>query len=149
MPRLRTFRAAIKGPLPGASGLFQQKLVERLDWIARPDLAAQQRELAVQYLGRGDFVRAAVFAWEALVSRACKGHDARPREIRAAAEKMLDQKLKSDPESPGTEAHRTIRYVRNALAHGTPPENEAVRRILQSPERLRAGLEDAIRCLFD
>jgi hypothetical protein len=71
------------------------------------------------------------------------------RETRAAAEKALDERFKSEHDSPGPQAHRTVRYLRNALAHGTPPENESVRTLLRSPERLREALQEAIRCLFD
>jgi CRISPR-associated Csx2 family protein len=148
-PKLQTFRAALQAPLPGASGLFQNRLAERLKWIERQDLAARQRELAEQYMARADFVRASVFAWEALVSRECKGYDLHRRATREAAEKSLDERFKSEHDSRGADAYRTIRYLRNALAHGTPPENESVRALLRSPERLRDALQEAIRCLFD
>jgi CRISPR-associated Csx2 family protein len=147
--KLQTFRAALQGPLPGASGLFQDRLAERLKWIERQDLAARQRELAEQYMARADFVRASVFAWEALVSRECKGYDLHRRATREAAEKSLDERFKFDCDSRGAEAYRTIRYLRNALAHGTPPENESVRALLRTPEALRAALQEAIRCLLD
>jgi CRISPR-associated Csx2 family protein len=147
--KLRTFRAALQAPLTGASGLFQDRLAERLKWIERQGLAARQRELAEQYMAREDFVRASVFAWEALVSRECKGHNLDRRETREAAERALDERFRSDRDDPGAEAYRTIRYVRNALAHGTPPENERVRTALKSPQKLRDALQEAIRCLFD
>jgi CRISPR-associated Csx2 family protein len=147
--KLQTFRAALQGPLPGASGLFQDLLAERLKWIERQDLGGRQRELAEQYMARADFVRASVFAWGALVSRECKGHDLHRRVTREAAENSLDQRFKTDRDGPGAQAYRTIRYLRNALAHGTPPENESVRTLLRSPETLRHALQEAIRCLFD
>src|SRR5579862_7409734 len=58
--RLRTFAEVVRRPLPGASGLFQARLAERLAWIAEPDLAAQQLALAQQYLERADFVRRSI-----------------------------------------------------------------------------------------
>jgi CRISPR-associated Csx2 family protein len=147
--RLRTFRQAIRGALPGASGLFQQKLEERLKWLDEKDLSTQQRELAGQYLVRADFVRAAIFAYEALISRECAGYDLHRRDTRAAAEDALDEKFRSaDCEPWARDAFRTIKYTRNALAHGTPPENERVRALLKSPEKLREALRDAIRCLL-
>jgi hypothetical protein len=100
-------------------------------------------------MARADFVRASVFAWEALVSRECKGYDLHRRATREAAEKSLDERFRSDPDSSGAPAYRTIRYLRNALAHGTPPENESVRTLLRSPEALRDAFQEAIRCLFD
>jgi hypothetical protein len=146
--KLGTFRAVLQSPLAGASGLFQQKLALRVRWIEEPDLAARQRALARQYLDRADFVRAAQFAWEALVTSECKGHDPNARAVREAAAKALEQKLKDwdgDPEQ--ARALRTLRSLRNALAHGTPPEDERVRALLQSPDRLRQPLAQAIQCL--
>lgn len=66
--KLQTFGMAMMNGLAGASGLFQRQLEERLAWINEKDLSTRQRKLAQQYLSRNDFVRAAVFAWEALVS---------------------------------------------------------------------------------
>ena len=72
--KLQTFRVVMRTSLPGASGLFQQQLEQRLKWIdERHTFLHAMRRLADQYLGRNDFVRAAMFAWEALVSAECKG----------------------------------------------------------------------------
>jgi CRISPR-associated Csx2 family protein len=147
--KLRTIRAAIGGPLPGSSGLFRVKLLDRLGWIDEQDLSAQQRKLALQYLGRNDFVRAAVFAWEALVSAACVGYDWHNRETRETAAKALEEKIKDPDCDPAlADAYRTIRTLRNALAHGTPPQDDRFRKLLASPERLRTALERALDCLI-
>jgi CRISPR-associated Csx2 family protein len=147
--KLRTFREAMKSPLQGASGLFQDKLAERLRWIEEGDLAARQGRLADQYLGRADFVRAAAFAWEALVTRECKGFAPHAREGREAAQKALDEKFKApDVDASQVEAFLTIRNLRNALAHGTPPQDDRFRQLLRSPERLRGALRRAIQCLL-
>jgi hypothetical protein len=142
---LRTFRQAIANPLAGASGLFQEKLAERLAWIDERDLSAQQRRLALQYLGRSDFVRAATFAWEALVSKECKGYNLQKWETRKAAAEALDAKFKASNCDPAcADAYRTIKALRNALAHGTPPEEDRFRRLLASPEQLREALAGAV-----
>jgi hypothetical protein len=143
--KLGTFRAVLASPLPGASRLFQDRLAERLKWIEGKDLAARQCALAEQYLARADFVRAAVFAWEAVVSRACKGHEPLVRGVREAAEKELEEKFKAkDCDKAQADAFFALKYLRNALAHGTPPQEEHHRRPLASPQRLRAALRGAI-----
>jgi CRISPR-associated Csx2 family protein len=147
--KLRTFRLAMTGSLPGASGLFQSKLNERLRWIDEQDPSAQQRRLARQYLARNDFVRAAAFAWEALVSAACPGYDWHNRQVREDAQAALDGKFSMPDCDPAqAAAFHTIRILRNALAHGTPPQNPRYRRLLDSPERLREALQHAIDCLL-
>ena len=60
--QIRTFLPVLDEPLSGASGLFQRKLGERLQWAKHSGLAEQQRKLAYQYLNRRDFVRAAMLA---------------------------------------------------------------------------------------
>jgi CRISPR-associated Csx2 family protein len=148
--KLQTFRGGATGPLAGASGLFQQQLEKRLAWIDEKDLGARQRRLAEQYLCRSDFVRAAVFAWEALVSRSCKGHTRQDWETRQAAADALDEKLRSgNCDRAWEDAFRTLRTLRNALAHGIPPQGRDFRRLLASPERLRDALRAAIDALLE
>jgi CRISPR-associated Csx2 family protein len=147
--KLRTFRMAMARPLSGASGLFQRTLEDRLRWIDEPDLSAQQRRLARQSLARNDFVRAAAFAREALVSAACPGYDWYDHEIRKTAATALEEKFGSPDWDPGQAlAFHTIRILRNALAHGTPPEDRRFRRLLDSPERLREALKHAMDVLL-
>jgi CRISPR-associated Csx2 family protein len=143
--KLRTFRAGVSGPLLGASSLFLGKLDERLRWIDERDLSAQQRQLAHQYLSRNDFVRAAAFAWEALVSRECAGFEWQKWQTRKAAAEALERKFNA-PSCDGAQAnaYRTIRTLRNTLAHGTPPEEDRFRKLLASPEKLHEALQDAL-----
>jgi CRISPR-associated Csx2 family protein len=140
--KLGTFREAMRSRLAGASGLFQDRLAERLKWIAEQDPGARQRALAYQYLARADFVRAAAFAWEALVTRECKGYDWNSREVREAAAKALDEKF------TGVDLYWTLKNLRNALAHGTPPDDERLRALLGSPATLREALGRAMQSLL-
>jgi CRISPR-associated Csx2 family protein len=147
--KLGTFRAVLASPLPGASGLFQGRLAERLQWIGEKDLAAQQHRLAAQYLERADFVRAAVFAWEAVISRECKGYELHRHEIREQAERALDEKFRAkDCDRAQADAFFTLRNLRNALAHGTPPQDERCRTLLRAPERLHPALRGAVDTLL-
>jgi hypothetical protein len=82
--KLNTFLPVLDAPLPGASGIFQKKLRERLSWVGGADLADHQRKLAYQHLKRGDFVRVAALGWEAVVSRECRARP-RSREIQGRA----------------------------------------------------------------
>src|SRR5690606_2581046 len=66
--KLMTFLPVLDAPLPGASGLFRKRLAQRLDWIERDSLAEQQRLLAQRALNRNDYLRAAIFGVEAMIS---------------------------------------------------------------------------------
>ena len=69
---IRKFRPVLESNLAGASGLFQQKLADRLAWVDPDDLSTQQAKLARQYLDRRDYVRASLFGWEALLTMVCE-----------------------------------------------------------------------------
>ncbi len=144
--KLLNFLPALEEPLAGASGLFQKKLRDRLDWARDNDLHEQQRRLAYVYLRRRDFVRAAVFAWEALISRACADHGLDPDDYgenggRDKAEALMRSSLMQQGMRWGESAHFRLKNLRNALAHGSPPVVPALRQVVTDPDRLYKTLE--------
>ncbi|MHB8353696.1 MAG: TIGR02221 family CRISPR-associated protein [Burkholderiales bacterium] len=150
--KLATFAPVLDSPLPGASGLFQSKIKERLAWVNEPSLAERQRKLAYIYLKRSDYVRAAVLGWEALITRECESRDLDPQkynEGRKLAEEALDIDIKSGDVPDGRrEAYKMLKTLRNALAHGNPPKDRKYRHTLQSAKTLRQELESAFKRLI-
>lgn len=142
--QLGTFLGVMDTDLPGTGHLFQQQLAERLSWARGGNaLHVQQRHLAYVYLKRRDFVRAAVFAWEAIITHECTRHaldidDYSEDGDRKQAEAELKTRLRSDgirwPNAP----QRRIKDLRNSLAHGSPPAEWApeLRQALSDPDRL-------------
>ena len=92
---IRKFRSVLKSHLPGASGLFQERLSERLTWVDLDILSKQQAELARQYLERRDYVRAALFGWEALVSLVCENQNLDTKILIYAKNKMSHTQFRS------------------------------------------------------
>lgn len=150
--KLNTFLPVLDSPLPGASGIFQKKLTERLSWVKGASLAEHQRKLAYQYLSRGDFVRAVVFGWEAVVSRECaaRGFDAQKfKEGREPAAEALEAEIQAgEHQDWKRDAYWMLKNLRNALAHGNPPSNGYFRRPLQASDKLRESLEAAFKRLL-
>ena len=148
--KLRTFAPMLDEPLQGASGLFQHRLAERLKWIREPDLAAKQWELASLYLKRHDFVRAAMFGWEACVTRVCMARGVPTLEFsqeRKEAVDSFEKELREDMHPVWLkDAHWTLKNIRNALAHGARP-HERYRKILKAPDRLGHELRSALDAL--
>ncbi len=144
--KIGTFLAVLDHPLPGASGLFQHRLAERLRWVRARTLSEQQRKLAYLYLDRGDFVRAAMFAWEACVSQVCEDRGVLSPEFsreREEAVKEFEGKLKYRDQAKAL-AYRTLKDIRNALAHGTRPPQYVVQALRSAPalsRELRRSLE--------
>lgn len=147
---LRMFRPLLADPLQGASGVFQRRLRERFAWIDEPDFAAQQRKLAFQYLNRGDFVRAAVLGKEAIITQECLLQDKSLHEYsaRKEAEEALKAELNEQKhEEWKARAYRNLTDIRNALAHGIPPERKEIQNILKDQGTLRAEIEASLQRL--
>ncbi len=153
--KIRTFLPALDEALPGASGLFQHILAERLQWATLQERWEWQRALAYQYLNRHDFVRAAMLAWEAWVSRLCSEQgtpdtpgddvDANAFNERKAVVDEIEAGGQMDDNTG--QAHWTLKNLRNALAHGTRPIRR-YRSMLRDPDRLFRELQAALSRLL-
>ena len=145
---IQTFLPALDTPLPGASGLFRDALAKRLAWARNGELTQQQRRLAKFYLDNGDYVRAAIFGYEALISRECerRGFDKYAWENgRKLAADVFEKEVKNKEYSKAVaDAFWLLKNLRNSLAHGNPPEEKKWREIIVNPQRLPSELRRAI-----
>ena len=152
---IRQFRSVFRSQLPGASGLFQQRLAERLRWVDLNELSKQQAQLARQYWQRRDYVRAALFGWESLVSRECEREGLDPKSYNDREDQNRSKIVRNFALRDGQsrrevkDACRQLKQIRNALAHGTRRNiPNDVREMLQDENKLRDGLEKAFDCLL-
>ena len=138
-------------PLTGASGLFQSRLVSRLRWVEQSSMSERQRLLAHQYLERRDFVRAAIFGCEAVVSRICEERGVTTVEYSEERKEAVEQ-YEEELHEVGSERKRqhywTLKHIRNTLAHGTAPPTRSEKNALQNPDRLKQRLQDALNGLL-
>ena len=144
--QIRTFRPVLTEPLHGASDLFRTKLVERLRWAELVDPWQQQRKLAYQYLNRRDFVRAAILAREAWITRLCNSVDYRDR--KAAIEQFEASLQQEDHDERQRQAYWDITHLRNSLAHATEPPGRRYKSMLRDPDSLYQALEAACKRLL-
>lgn len=146
--RIQTFLPALDGGLSGVALLFRDALAKRLSWAREGDLMEHQRRLAHFYLGNGDYVRAAILAYEAVVTGEChrrglNSHD--HKSGREPAAEMFEAEIKAGQHSDATrEGYWMLKNLRNALAHGNPASLKHVRRIVANRERLPAELRRAV-----
>ena len=151
---IRKFRSVLKSNLTGASGQFQQRLAERLTWGDLDKLSEQQAELARLYLERHDYVRAALFSWESLVTQECEKKGLNPnshenREAQNVQKAVQKWPLKEgQKDGDNREACEHLNQIRNALAHGTPPPYKAVKKMLKDEVKLNEGLKKIFDCLL-
>lgn len=128
--------------LPGASGLFQNRLLECLEWINLNSLSKQQAELAHQYLKRRDYVRAVIFGWEALVTKECEKNNQNPDNPEMRGQQNV---FRGNNHSIFC---RFLNEIRNALTHGTVPRSREVKEMLKDEQKLYEGLQKAFKDLF-
>jgi CRISPR-associated Csx2 family protein len=151
---LRNLDVVLESGLPGVSALFADQLRDRICWYKGQDLQSWQRELALEYLQRGDYIRSTIYAFESFVTSLVdpeQGEQVWNYEDRQKArEEYRDglrgkQSLKKD--------YNLLSALRNGLAHGTRSMDEKlgkkVERIMSNPESLRDELQRLIKKLLN
>lgn len=110
------FLGVVKGGLPGAARLFGPHLKKKLSWVGDSRLGEYQSRLARESLSRGDYLRAAIFGFEAFVTGLMRpGEDETDPKGREEAGKEY---LMAHRGAPGmARDFRRLRALRNALAH--------------------------------
>ncbi|MDQ5911222.1 MAG: family CRISPR-associated protein [Pseudomonadota bacterium] len=150
---LKNLDTVLKSGLPGVSALFNDQLRERIRWHRGQNLRAWQRELAIEYLERGDYVRSVIFALEgfetSLVDRENNEEEWNFSHREKAVEEYWDglrgpQALR--------ENYAFLNGLRNALAHGTRPKDSKlgrkIERTLSDPKLLQEELRRLIKKLL-
>ncbi|MGQ9862430.1 MAG: TIGR02221 family CRISPR-associated protein [Thiobacillaceae bacterium] len=150
--KLNTFLPVLNQKLSGASGLFQDELRKRLDWVKKDGLSDQQRALAYQYLNRADYVRAAIFAWEAVITKECETRGYAVDDFkngRNKASEELEEEFRTGQHPDWKrDAYWTLKNLRNALAHGTEPPNEHFGKLLRNQKMFAQALVKCIQRLL-
>jgi CRISPR-associated Csx2 family protein len=135
-------------PLAGASEIFRARLVKALRWAAAAPLSEQQRLLALQALGRGDLLRAAVFGLESFLSRGVEAAGGNP--LLHADKEAYDAQFKGELKQGQhvdwrRNAYWLLKNVRNACAHATVATFGPHAALLRNPSRLRDELEKTLQ----
>ena len=129
------------------ASLFEPTLRERIDWCHENHLYQRQRSLARSYLAHGDYLRCAIFAFEAFITRLCQ------QQGRSNAENPdIRQKIKKEYEEGVRNAeykqYILLRSLRNKHAHGDQAIRGDEQRALASPDNLRTALSDCLDSLL-
>lgn len=145
--KLRQFDGTLaRTNLTGAAELFAPVLGDRIRWCYEDRLYQRQQVLARHHLKKGDYLRAALFAFEAFVTRLVQERSGNPddfgerdnakREYEAEAQIQASAKYKR---------YCLLRDLRNQLAHGSAATQSEVQRALSNAATLRQTLHT----LFD
>ena len=141
---IRQFISVLGADLPGASGLFKERLIDRLRWVELDTLSKQQAALAYQYLKRRDYLRAAMFGWESLISMHCEKKSLDPQKRNNRERQNVLKEI--DPSK--RKICENLNGIRNALAHGGLPTSDSVEKMLIDEQKLDRALREAFDCLL-
>lgn len=126
--------ASIEQHHGGLSDLFRDELCKRIDWFRAPERHQWEAALANASLQRQDYLRAALFLFESVCTRAVVEQrlgDPGDFDNRNEAYNNLKQ---------GNSSAKKLEYLRNSLAHGVRPRDEREAADLRSREQLAATL---------
>lgn len=130
--------------LSGLGALFEDALTKRISWVDESKLYQRQRALAWQSLGRGDELRAALYGFEAFITRLMQQSpqlgqlqpDKFDHRDRAKAD-FEARKLQGFEPTPD---YLRLRDLRNQLAHGLGSAHGDTRSVMASEQKLRQEL---------
>lgn len=147
---LANFERVLDAGLPqGIGTLFAAPLRDRTRWYKGRDLYGQQKRLATIYLQRGDYIRAAVFAFEAFVTHLLpEGAVAADYRAREEAQAEHENANRGDSSKPAITDYWLLKNLRNTLAHGNAPRDARVKGLVGDEARLRDELTRLIRELL-
>jgi len=128
----------------GIASLFLPLLKERLAWVREPSFDRQQRRLAEFYLKIGDYPRAVFLGYESVISQEClrNGRDPQNFDERDSFKKSLECSEREDD-------FKTMKNLRNSIAHGNPPKNGNLQAIMKDRESLKKQLKKFLKVYWD
>ena len=129
-------------PRGGATRLFAAQLSQRLAWARLDRRDARELALFEAYLAREDFIRAAIYLQESVISAVCFGDrlDGNDHAQRETAREKLKEGA----------SFRALSDIRNMLAHGTASGDQSSRaKAAASSTATAASLRSELRRLAD
>ena len=117
------------------ASLFKEELAKRISWFRRPHRDERERELAASYLGRKDYLRAAIYLQEAYISKTARlqNEEANDFDVR----EQIRTKAKAD-----NRHFDKLTRLRNAMAHGIQPYDRNTLAEIQDEAKLRRAIEE-------
>lgn len=129
------------GPL---GKIFSPSLAKDINWFRNGDRADWELALADRYIQRQDYLRAAIYMLEGVVSDAVRKSNP-PRKMDRYEDRDSSRRefLAINPEA------KMLDRTRNALVHGVRPFDDATRRLLQREDLLQQAMHAWRKTFFN
>jgi len=118
---------------------------KRLDWVAEERQFEKQQRLACKSLERGDYLRATLYAFEAVITRLCQINkvDINNFSGREQVRRNYEDAL-TGINSREAENYFLLKRLRNQLAHGTRGHRGEIQQIILNEQKLRTVLRELL-----
>lgn len=149
--KLNSFWQGAAAPASPTGRMFFPLLKARLAWRTSARRSEWERKLAEQALAKADYLRASIFAFESRISARVErdgGDTNNFQQDREAAERALEQETwDARVDCKSERSFRTLKYLRNQLAHGVRANVDAqgITRLTAEFVVSLAGDEDKLR----
>lgn len=130
------------------AALLLPAIRERLDWLDENRQFEKQTRLARRALDRRDYLRAALYAYEAVITRLCQIARVPPEDFseRERVRKDYEERVKKT-NGDERDDYNLLKNLRNQVAHGTRGSLAEVQKALLNEDAMRARLDTLIGCI--
>ncbi len=142
---LRDFAKETQDGLPGIASLFTESLNERIAWKDQNNIYLRQREKAQFYLQRSDYVRAAALGYEAVITYYLKKNAPNADVENYETRQLTRDRIESELSSSDLKAYKTLRSIRNSVAHANRVNNKEIQRVFSA----ECNLYETLKTLFE
>ena len=112
--------------------LFKDVIVKQMEWHNKDNYALRQLEIAKQALKYNDFTQSTILALEALISARVEGDPMSFNSREKAKDKLINS---------SNSTYKTLKKLRNALAHGTRANDGEIQKLMSSMELFKEQME--------
>jgi hypothetical protein len=127
------------------STLFADALLSRLTWYKAPSRGEREMRLASNYLAQEDYLRAAILGFEGYITLQLEKAKQNPHDY-------VSRKALSDEHAAEDDRLKTLRAIRNALAHGIRPNDgrfgDKIKNIMKDEKSLLTELNQIFKSLL-
>ena len=124
-----------------AAELFIEDLDQRVKWRRGADRSEWEKRLAHTYLDKCDYVRAAIYGLEAIITAEALIHQKDPQNL--SVRKRIREDLRRT-----NSAFEDLSHLRNALAHGQRSPESTFRSAMDDEMQLQGFVRERFRRLF-
>lgn len=104
---------------------------ERLDWLNEKRQFEKQTQLAKRSLKRKDYLRATLYAYEAVITKLCQMHNGRPEDFESREQIRKDyEAAQKNLRGQEHDDYKLLKNLRNQIAHGTRGSTGDIQKIM-------------------